>query len=108
MLFVFHIDSTHVIGGIILDFEFNFSKIFVLPKISTSNDAAGPDLNGTPFGKNFNWRKTFDRTVSCGIMQYLKVANDDEKGVTATLVQLGSVYDAPTNPSKNGCLVSVR
>ena len=82
--------------------------VFVLPEISfPHNAAAGPDLNSTPFGRDFHWRKTFDRTVSCGIMQYLKVVNDNQKDVPATLVQLGSAYDAPTKPSKNGCLVSV-
>merc|ERR1712232_785234 len=74
----------------------NSRIIFVSPELKLSL----PDLNETPFGKDFSRSLTVSKTITCGIMSFLNmVKNTKDSKITVSLIQTGSVYDSIAKPS---------
>jgi NAD(P)-dependent dehydrogenase (short-subunit alcohol dehydrogenase family) len=77
--------------------------IFVSPE---SVAPIEPDLNVTPYGHDFHFRSTFSKTITCGTMAFLNIAQNVKDSLTVTFVEAGGAYNAMSRPL-NGCSACV-
>jgi len=69
--------------------------LYFLPDNNSTAIFYTPDLNATPFGKDFHWYRTFSRTAGCSTLSFLTAVREArDTSVAVSLVQAGRISDA--------------
>ena len=63
------------------------------------------DLNQTPFGKDFHWRKTVSKTVAYGMMSFFNLVEETrDEPICVSLLHAGRAQDLLRRSSDRGCI----
>jgi len=69
--------------------------LYFLPDNNRTAIFDTPNLNATPFGKDFHWYRTFSRTAGCSTLSFLTAVREArDTSVAVSLVQAGRISDA--------------